>query len=68
MILDGFDLDKGRFLVAEIGNNHEGDASLAMEMVDAAAEAGADYVAFGGGAAERGSSQPAIRSSVFTLC
>ena len=44
MILDGFDLDKGRFLVAEIGNNHEGDASLAMEMVDAAAEAGADAV------------------------
>lgn len=44
MILDGFDLDKGRFLIAEIGNNHEGDASLAMEMVDAAAESGADAV------------------------
>ena len=44
MIIDGFDLDKGRFLIAEIGNNHEGDASLAMEMVDAAAEAGADAI------------------------
>jgi len=44
MILDGIDLTKKRFLIAEIGNNHEGDASLAMEMVAAAAEAGADAI------------------------
>ena len=44
MILDGIDLTKRRFLIAEIGNNHEGDASLAMEMVAAAAEAGADAI------------------------
>jgi N-acetylneuraminate synthase/N,N'-diacetyllegionaminate synthase len=37
-------LDRRRFLIAEIGNNHEGNASLALEMVDAAAEAGADAV------------------------
>ena len=44
MILDGYDLNERRFVVAEIGNNHEGDASLAMEMVAAAADAGADAV------------------------
>ena len=44
MILNGFDLSKQRFLIAEIGNNHEGDASLAKELVAAAAEAGADAV------------------------
>ncbi len=44
MIIDRFDLSRQRLLVAEIGNNHEGDASLALEMVAAAAEAGADAV------------------------
>lgn len=44
MILAGRDLRQTRLLVAEIGNNHEGDAQLAMEMVSAAAEAGADAV------------------------
>ena len=33
-------------MVAEIGNNHEGDAGRAHEMVAAAAEAGADVVKF----------------------
>ena len=33
-------------LIAEIGWNHMGDMSLAKEMVDAAAEAGADYAKF----------------------
>jgi sialic acid synthase SpsE len=33
-------------VIAEIGNNHEGDAGRAREMVDAAAEAGADVVKF----------------------
>jgi N-acetylneuraminate synthase/N,N'-diacetyllegionaminate synthase len=44
MILEGRNLQKERLLVAEIGNNHEGDGHLAMEMVAAAAEAGADAV------------------------
>lgn len=34
------------FLVAEIGNNHQGELSKAREMVHAAAEAGADAVKF----------------------
>lgn len=34
------------FLVAEIGNNHQGDVGKAREMVHAAAEAGADAVKF----------------------
>jgi N,N'-diacetyllegionaminate synthase len=32
--------------IAEIGNNHKGDLSLAKEMADAAIEANADYVKF----------------------
>jgi N,N'-diacetyllegionaminate synthase len=44
LILDGRDLLEERLLIAEIGNNHEGDSQLAMEMVAAAAEAGADAV------------------------
>lgn len=34
------------FVVAEVGNNHEGDATLALEMLHAAATAGADAVKF----------------------
>lgn len=34
------------FVVAEIGINHNGDMGLAREMIDAAAEAGADSVKF----------------------
>ena len=44
MLIESLDMDKRITVVAEIGNNHEGDASLAMEMVAAAAEAGADAV------------------------
>lgn len=44
MHIGGLDLSTRRFLIAEIGNNHEGNSSLALEMVDAAAEAGADAV------------------------
>lgn len=40
------DLNEKVMIVAEIGNNHEGDAGLAREMVIAAAEAGADAVKF----------------------
>jgi len=34
------------FLIAEIGNNHQGDVNLAKRLVDLAAEAGADCVKF----------------------
>ena len=34
------------FVIAEIGNNHNGDIVLAKNMVDAAIESGADYVKF----------------------
>lgn len=34
------------FIVAEIGNNHQGELSVAKEMVHAAAQAGADAVKF----------------------
>ncbi len=34
------------FIVAEAGVNHNGDAALARQLVDAAAESGADAVKF----------------------
>ena len=40
------DLNDRVMIVAEIGNNHEGDAALAHDMIAAAAEAGADAVKF----------------------
>ena len=44
--IGNFDTDKKVLIIAEIGNNHEGDFELAKEMIDAAAEAGADAVKF----------------------
>ncbi|HXG21833.1 MAG TPA: N-acetylneuraminate synthase family protein [Methylomirabilota bacterium] len=44
MMIEGRDVQRQRLLVAEIGNNHEGDGQAAVEMVAAAAEAGADAV------------------------
>lgn len=41
-----FDPSKKAFIVAEIGNNHEGNFDLAMEMVEAAAKTGVDAVKF----------------------
>lgn len=46
MRIGGHDLSKRVLVVAEIGNNHEGDPALAREMVRAAAAAGADAVKF----------------------
>ena len=40
------DLDERVLVVAEIGNNHEGDVGVARELVDRAAAAGADAVKF----------------------
>ena len=42
MKIGNFDTSEKVLIVAEIGNNHEGDFSLAKEMIDAAAESGAD--------------------------
>ena len=42
-----FEIGAGRaFLIAEIGNNHNGSFERAVEMVDKAREAGADCVKF----------------------
>jgi sialic acid synthase SpsE len=38
--------DERVLIVAEIGNNHEGDVAVARELVDAAAQAGVDAVKF----------------------
>lgn len=40
------DLSASVMIIAEVGNNHEGDVEVAREMVVAAAEAGADAVKF----------------------
>jgi N-acetylneuraminate synthase/N,N'-diacetyllegionaminate synthase len=46
MKVGAFDLDQEVLVVAEIGNNHEGDCELAQRMVARAAEAGAQAVKF----------------------
>jgi len=46
MKIGEFDTDKKVLIIAEIGNNHEGDFNIACEMIEAAAEAGADAVKF----------------------
>src|SRR6476659_2636274 len=40
------DLDRAVFIVAEVGNNHEGSYARAEEMIGRAKEAGADAVKF----------------------
>jgi N,N'-diacetyllegionaminate synthase len=44
MKIGSFDLAERPFLIAEIGNNHEGSPDVALKLVDAAIEAGADAV------------------------
>ena len=39
-------IDKNAFIIAEIGNNHEGDFSLACDMISLASKSGADAVKF----------------------
>jgi len=52
--IDGRPIGAGHscFIIAEIGVNHNGDADLAMQMIDAVADAGADCVKFQTFAAE----------------
>jgi N-acetylneuraminate synthase len=46
--IEGYEIndDNPPFIIAEIGNNHNGSLSVAKEMIDSAAEAGADCVKF----------------------
>ena len=46
MKIGEFDLTKRVFVIAEIGNNHEGSITAAEEMIGRAAEAGVDAVKF----------------------
>lgn len=46
MIINNFDTEKSIYIIAEIGNNHEGSYNLAQEMIGLAAEAGANAVKF----------------------
>ena len=46
MKIANYDTEKKVFIIAEIGNNHEGSYSLAEEMIGKAAEAGACAVKF----------------------
>ncbi len=47
MKIKNFDIGKGRcFVIAEIGNNHNGDFLRAIKMIDLAIEMGADCVKF----------------------
>lgn len=46
MKIAGRDVSERAFIIAEVGNNHEGDFGLAKELVQLAAEAGADAVKF----------------------
>ena len=46
MILGNVDLSKQRIIVAEIGNNHEGNFDVACDLVRKAAECGVDAVKF----------------------
>ena len=46
MQIGKYNTDNKVFLIAEIGNNHEGSFDLAREMIRLAADAGADAVKF----------------------
>ncbi len=46
MHIGSFDTEKKIYIIAEIGNNHEGDIKVAKEMIKAASETGVNAVKF----------------------
>ena len=46
MKIANFNTDEKVFIIAEIGNNHEGDIEIAKRMIEAAANSGVDAVKF----------------------
>ena len=46
MKLKNFDLKKKVFIIAEVGNNHEGNFNIAKKLIRLAAKAGVDAVKF----------------------
>jgi len=46
MKIQKFDINQNVLIIAEIGNNHEGNFSLAQDMIKMAADSGADAVKF----------------------
>ena len=44
--MNAFKSENPAYIIAEIGVNHNGDISLAKELIDVASDAGADYVKF----------------------
>ena len=46
MKINNFDTGKKVFIIAEIGNNHEGNFSVAQELISKASASGADAVKF----------------------
>ncbi len=46
MKIGKINLDKKVMIIAEIGNNHEGNFQLAKNLIKSAAESGADAVKF----------------------
>ena len=46
MIKKSFNKKQGVFIIAEIGNNHEGDFYIAKKMIEEAYKAGVDAVKF----------------------
>lgn len=46
MLIGNHNTNERVLIIAEVGNNHEGDVNLAMDMIAAAAEGGADAVKF----------------------
>ena len=46
MKINNFDIEKKVMIIAEIGNNHEGNFNIAKDMVKMAADSGADAVKF----------------------
>ena len=46
MIINNFDTDLNTYVIAEVGGNHNGNPETAMELVEAAAETGANAVKF----------------------